>query len=180
MNTGITSARYAKALFRFAQENAEEKSVYSEMEQLLHSFTAHPQLAVMLGNPALTQKQLEELLVAAATIGKEVTATTKRFMQLLVKQHRAELAPYAAVSYRAQYRKAKGLIEARLTTAVPTTEAITERMRQMVEKRTGCKVSFETRQDAEIGGGFVLEYDTYRMDASLRKQFADLRRSLIG
>lgn len=180
MNTGITSARYAKALLRFATENGEEQRVYAEMGQLLQSFVAEPRLTAMLQNPALPAKQLSDLLVAAATTPQKVTKTTKRFMPLLVANKRADLAQYVAASFQAQYREAKGLIEARLTTAVPATEAITERMRKLVEQRTGRKVSFETREDAKIGAGFVLEYDTYRMDASLRRQFADLKRSLAG
>lgn len=181
MNTGITSARYAKALLRFATENGEEARVYEEMGQLLHAFTAEPRLTAMLQNPALPGNQLASLLTAAATpVGKSVSATSTRFMDLLVKHKRADLAQYVAVSYQTQYRQVKGLIEARLTTAVPATKAVTERMRSLVEKRTGCKVSFDTKTDDTIGAGFVLEYDTYRMDASLKRQFADLRRTLAG
>ena len=180
MNTGITSARYAKVLLRFAAENGEEQRVYGEMGQLLQSFALQPRLAALLQNPALPAAKQADLLVAAATTADGASDTVKRFMQVLVAQKRAPLAQYVAVSYQAQYREAKGLIEARLTTAVPATEAVTERMRQLVERRTGRKVSFETRQDDAIGAGFVLEYDTYRMDASLRRQFADLKRALAG
>lgn len=181
MNTGITSARYAKALLRFATENGEEAKVYAEMGQLLQSFVAEPRLTAMLQNPALPPAQQSALLVAAATpAGKTVTASVKRFMDLLVKQKRADLAQYAAASFLAQYREEKGLIEASLTTAVPATDAITERMRNLVETRTGRKVSFATKTDPDIGAGFILEYGTYRMDASLKRQFADLKRALAG
>lgn len=181
MNTGITSARYAKALLRFATESSEEQRVYGEMGQLLQSFELAPRLNALLQNPALPVDKQTALLVAAATPVKgKPSASITRFMELLCKQKRADLAQYVAVSYQSQYREVKGLIEARLTTAVPATEAVTERMRKLVETRTGRKVSFEARQDAEIGAGFVLEYDTYRMDASLRRQFADLKRTLAG
>ena len=181
MNTGITSARYAKALLRFATENGEEQLVYDEMEQLLQSFVAAPRLSVMLQNPALPLDKQVALLIAAATSAKaKMSVSIVRFMDLLCKQKRADLAQYVAVSYLSQYRQSKGFIEASLTTAVPATEAVTQRMRSLVEKRTGCKVSFDVKTDESIGAGFVLEYDTYRMDASLKRQFADLKRAMAG
>ncbi|MBR1446518.1 MAG: F0F1 ATP synthase subunit delta, partial [Alloprevotella sp.] len=44
--------------------------------------------------------------------------------------------------------------------------------------RTRSKVEFSTVVDPELGGGFVLEYDTSRLDASLRTQIQELRRTL--
>ncbi len=180
MNTGITSARYAKALLRFATENGEEERVYGEMRQLLQAFQAAPRLRVLLQNPALPATQQASLLVAAATTEKGISTSSERFMAVLCQARRADLAQYVAVSFQTQYREAKGLIEARLTTAVPATEDITKQMQKLVEQRTGRKVSFETHHDADLGAGFVLEYDTYRMDASLRRQFNDLRRTLAS
>ena len=43
-------------------------------------------------------------------------------------------------------------------------------MRQLVEGRTNGTVEFQTEVNPNIIGGFVLEYDTYRMDASVKKQ----------
>ncbi|MBR1838518.1 MAG: F0F1 ATP synthase subunit delta [Bacteroidaceae bacterium] len=180
MNTGITSARYAKALLTYATELKQEEAVYQEMAQLLQSFKAQPRLAALLQNPALPNKQKTELLIAAATTSNGVSTATKRFMSVLVDNKRADVAQYIAVSFQNQYRQEKKLIEARLTTAITPSPTITERMRTMVEKRTGCKVSFDTVVDAEIGAGFVLEYDTYRMDASLRRQLSDLKRALAS
>ena len=52
-------------------------------------------------------------------------------------------------------------------------------MRQMVESKTRGTVEFNTEVDPDIIGGFILEYDTYRMDASvktgLRKILAELK-----
>jgi F-type H+-transporting ATPase subunit delta len=38
----------------------------------------------------------------------------------------------------------------------------------LVESNTNGTVEFETEVDADIIGGFILEYDTYRMDASVK------------
>ena len=43
-------------------------------------------------------------------------------------------------------------------------------MKQMVESNTNGTVEFETEVNPEIIGGFILEYDTYRLDASVQNQ----------
>ena len=45
-----------------------------------------------------------------------------------------------------------------------------QKLRQMVEDRTNGIVEFETEVNRDIIGGFILEYDTYRMDASVKSQ----------
>ena len=51
-------------------------------------------------------------------------------------------------------------------------------MRHMVESRTKGIVEFETEVDPEIIGGFVLEYDTYRMDASVKSKLNSILNTL--
>ena len=45
-----------------------------------------------------------------------------------------------------------------------------QKMRQMVESKTNGTVEFETEVDPDIIGGFILEYDTFRMDASVKSK----------
>ena len=65
-------------------------------------------------------------------------------------------------------------------TASQPSQQVEARLRQLVGSKTsGSKVEFVSEVDPDIIGGFVLEYDTYRMDASvktgLRKILAELK-----
>ena len=64
-------------------------------------------------------------------------------------------------------------------TATPVSSATERKMQEMVESMTHGTVEFNTEVDPDIIGGFILEYDTYRMDASvkthLRKILAELK-----
>ena len=62
-----------------------------------------------------------------------------------------------------------------LTSVLPWEEA---KMKQMVESRTQGTVEFQTEIDPEIIGGFILEYDTYRMDASVQSQLRNILTQL--
>ena len=45
-----------------------------------------------------------------------------------------------------------------------------QKMRSLVESKTQGTVEFETEVDPDIIGGFILEYDTFRMDASVKSK----------
>ena len=53
-----------------------------------------------------------------------------------------------------------------------------QKMRQMVESKTQGTVEFETEVNPDIIGGFILEYDTYRMDASVKSKLNNILNTL--
>ena len=53
-----------------------------------------------------------------------------------------------------------------------------QKMRQMVESNTNGTVEFETEVNPDIVGGFILEYDTYRMDASVKTRLNSILKQL--
>ena len=83
-----------------------------------------------------------------------------------------------ANSYVTLYRQQKNIIRGRLTTAARVSPATEQKMRQMVENKTNGTVEFETEVNPDIIGGFILEYDTYRMDASVQSRLRDILNTL--
>lgn len=178
MDIGIVASRYAKALLRFAMEKNEEKAVYAEMQRLDHSFRNVSALNTTLQNPILSHDQKVSLLCAACTESEEIAASTARFIRLVVEKKRADFMHFIATSFIHLYETEKHIVNARLTLSSPATEKIASRLQALVEARTHRKVHFDTKIDPSLEGGFILEYDDYRLDASLRGQFDKLRREL--
>ena len=83
-----------------------------------------------------------------------------------------------ANSYLTLYRQQKNIIRGKLTTAVPVSSDIEEKMQKMVESRTNGTVEFSTEVNPEILGGFILEYDTYRLDTSVKSQLKNILKEL--
>ena len=48
----------------------------------------------------------------------------------------------------------------------------------MVEDKTQGSVEFNTKIDNELIGGFILEYDDYRMDASVKSKLRGILSEL--
>ena len=180
MDLGIISMRYAKALLKFAAEHKEEERVYAEMGNVTAAFAKVEALQHALLNPVLTDAQREQLLATAAGSEKDLTATTRRFIHLVVTKGRADIMQLIARSYGTLFRRERHIIEGSLTVPVSLTPELTERLRSIVEKRTDCRVDFSVKADKELLGGFVLQYDTYRLDASVKTQLQKMKRELAG
>jgi ATP synthase F1, delta subunit len=178
MDIGIISTRYAKTLLRFATDNKEEDRVYQEMTTLAAAFQKVPELLQTLTNPVLDNAKKSELLICAACGISEVSYSTNRFVDLIVRNHRASMIHFIALTFCSLYLKSKGIIRGILTVPVSVSASTSQKLRHMVETRTKSNVEFTVNVDPKIEGGFILQYDTYRLDASLRTQLLQLRRSL--
>lgn len=166
MEIGVISVRYARALMKSATELKQEDKVYKEMQVLAQSYIQVPELRFTIDNPMLAQDKKQGLLETAC--GTDVSDLTKRFIALVLKEGRESTLQFMAASYITLYRQQKNITRGRLITATPVSPDVETKMKQMVVSKTRGTVEFNTEIDPDIIGGFILEYDTYRMDASVK------------
>ena len=177
MDIGVISVRYARALLKSATDAKIEDGVYQQMQLLAKSFIEVPQLRQTIDNPMLSKDKKEMLLVTAAD-GEQASPLTKAFIALVLREDRENMIQFMANSYVTLYRKQKNVIRGKLTTAVAVAPATEQKMRRMVESRTQGIVEFETEVNPDIIGGFILEYDTFRMDASVKSKLNSILNTL--
>ncbi|MBP3768087.1 MAG: F0F1 ATP synthase subunit delta [Prevotella sp.] len=168
MDIGVISVRYARALLKSAVDAHLEDAVYAEMQSVAKSYIEVPQLRQTIDNPMLSKEDKERLLLTA--VGTKPSALVKTFIALVLKEDRENVMQFIANSYITLYRQQKNIIRGKLTTAARVSAQTEQKMRQMVESKTNGTVEFETEVNPDIIGGFILEYDTYRMDASVKTQ----------
>jgi len=176
MDIGVISVRYARALLKSATEQKQDETVYQEMQLLAKSYVDVPQLRHTIDNPMLSKEKKEMLLLTA--VGGQPTELTKAFIQLVLREGREPVMQFIANSYVTLYRQQKNVIRGRLITAARVSPATEQKMRQMVESKTNGTVEFETEVNPDIIGGFILEYDTYRMDASVKAKLNRILNTL--
>ena len=176
MDIGVISVRYAKALLKSATDQKLEEKVYQEMMTIAKSYLEVPQLRQTIDNPMLSKDKKQMLLLTA--VGEKPSELTKSFIQLVLKEDRENVMQFMANSYITLFRKQKNVIRGKLTTAARVSAQTEQKMRQMVESKTNGTVEFETEVNPDIIGGFILEYDTYRMDASVKTQLNNILNTL--
>ncbi len=168
--------RYARALLKSATDAKQEDTVYQEMMTVAKSYIDVPALRQTIDNPMLSKDKKEALLQVAA--GEQPSALTKSFISLVLKEDRENMIQFMANSYITLYRKQKNVIRGKLITAARVSVATEQKMRQMVESKTNGTVEFETEVNPDIIGGFILEYDTFRMDASVKSKLNNILNTL--
>ena len=176
MDIGVISVRYARALLKSATEQKLEDAVYSEMQTLAESYIRVPQLRFTIDNPMLAKDKKKMLMLTAC--GHEGNTLTERFFDIVLQEDREGILQFMANSYITLYRQQKNVIRGRLITATAVNTATEQKMRQMVESRTNETVEFESEVNPDIIGGFILEYDTYRMDASVKTKLSSILNTL--
>ena len=176
MDIGVISMRYARALLKSATDQKQEDAVYQEMMTVAKSYLDVPALRHTIDNPMLSKDKKEALLLVAA--GEKPCELTKAFIALVLKEDRENVMQFMANSYITLYRKQKNVIRGKLTTAARVSVETEQKMRQMVESKTNGTVEFETEVNPDIIGGFILEYDTFRMDASVKSKLNNILNTL--
>ena len=177
MDIGIISVRYARALLKSAVDAKLDQQLYQEMQMLARSYVEVPQLRHTIDNPML-DKEKKEMLLLTAVGGEDASPLAKAFVALVLKEDRENMIQFMAHSYVTLYRQQKNIIRGKLTTAVAVAPATEQKMRQMVESKTKGNVEFESHVNPDIIGGFILEYDTFRMDASVKSRLNNILNSL--
>lgn len=168
MDLGLISVRYARALLKASVEAKLSGDVYGDMQTLAGSYIKVPELRFTIDNPMLSKEKKEDILVTAA--GGKPCSLTKTFLKLVLKEDRESMMQFMANSFITLYRRQNNLVRAKLLTATAVVPVTEQMLRQLVESKTSGTVEFETEVNSDIIGGFVLEYDTYRMDASVKSK----------
>ncbi len=146
------------------------------MRLLARNYLDVPQLRKTVDNPMLPKEKKEQILLLAC--GGYPSSETKTFIRLVLKHGREDTVQFMANSFVTLYRKERNIISSRLVTAVNVDKTTEQKMRDLIGKRSNSNVEFMTEVNPDIIGGFILEYDTYRMDASVRTQLRNILKEL--
>ena len=176
MDIGVISVRYARALLKSATDARLDDQVYREMMTLAKSYVDVPALRQTIDNPMLSKEKKQALLLTAS--GEKPSLLTQTFISLVLREDRENVMQFIANSYVTLYRKQKNVIRGKLTTAARVTADTEQKMRQLVQSKTNGIVEFETEVNPDIIGGFILEYDTFRMDASVKSKLNNILNTL--
>ena len=179
MDNGLIPRRYAKALYKFAKEHGSTEKVYEEMKRVVYSFEQNPELQKTLANPFVKEEDKSALLKAAA--GDKVENDYLGFIKLLLEMHSEDYALLIALAYRDLYREENKISQVKITTATTLPEAELQKLRGMVEKAfPGRTLEFEDAIDPALIGGFIIDVDDSRMNASISNEIEQLRLNLIS
>ena len=179
MNDGLIPQRYARALYKFALERNNATAVYEEMKQVADSFESAPALQRVMTNPFVDRERKEKLLVSAA--GDKVEDDYRRFVKLVLDHNREAYAYCMALDYRRIYRDVNHIAQVVITTAAELPEEEMAKIKGVVSDAfKGYTLEFSSRINPDLIGGFIVDVNSTRMDASISNELEQLRQKLLS
>ena len=173
MSQAITLARpYARALFLLAKEAGLLKSV-SESLSFSAQASVVPELAVLLGNPRVSDAQLLDLLSPV-----EANETMQRFLTVLAENNRLALLPEVSELFEQLRAESERVLKANITSAVALSDAELSKLTDALKKRFGRDVEVQTSVDASLIGGSIIDTGDLVIDGSVRNKLARLNAGL--
>lgn len=175
MSQALTLARpYARAAFALARE-AGALPAWSQALNFAARVAAEPQVAALLGHPALRVEDAVELLAPEGADER-----VRRFLALLAENKRLALLPEIADLFEALRLEAERVVKARVTAAAPLGPAEIEKIKAALRRRFGREIEVETAQDPSLIGGAVIDAGDVVIDGSLRSKLERLQTVLAS
>lgn len=188
MNEGLIPKRYAKALYKFACEKGADLGLYRLMGNLGRSFADNPALDSTVANPFVGGDEKIGLLKTAAAVSDasassedvKVAEVYADFLKLLRDNKRLPMAAAIARAYCDIYRKENRIYRVTVVSAKPLDAPEQKRLLKLIENHLdGGKMEYTFSTDSELIGGFTVDIDNERLDASVKNELKQLRLKLL-
>jgi F-type H+-transporting ATPase subunit delta len=176
MSVQRIASRYAKSILDLAIEKGAAEAVAGDMATI-KSATSHREFYTLLKSPIINLEK-KTAIVEEIFSGK-LSELTSKYLKLVLGKSREEYLPEIADEFLIQYKNLKKVTSVEITTAEPLSGAAVEILRQKLVASGAChpNVELTAKTDADIIGGFVLEFDSKRYDSSVAHKLAQLKAS---
>ena len=177
MDNGKISVRYARALFQLTQEQGCEDAVYAGLTHFAHNYLlAIAQFNEVLADPIVARDEKVKLLELA--VGNPIHDTLKQFIAFVADQKREDKMFLIAMKYMEMYRAKHNILSTQVTTATELPEGTYDKIRAFVKQTLDADAEIEVHIDPSLIGGFILDIENTRMDASVVGQLNALKNRL--
>lgn len=176
MKSTRAAGRYSKALLELAIERNELEQIKDDALVVLNAIHNSRELRNLLASPVVKPLQKQAILVQI--FEKNTSLLTTQFITLLVKQGRGGILEEVYLAFMSQYRDSKNILEATFITSTQVPAATIAALKSMLEKATSKNVEVKQTVDANLIGGYIVDMQNYRLDASLAGGMKKLKKEL--
>ena len=199
MNTGIIATRYATALLKLVEETGSGELVAAQVQVIEKALDEVPDFRRAVDDPAVAAVQ--KISLFEASLKDSMAQELHKFLELLIRNGRIGDVRLVLTTFVTEYYRSRHIKRARLVVAdpalldpeptpsdpVPVEGSLRQaqrltlesRLRDLIEKQTGCRLILKTEVNPSLIGGFVFEVEDTVLDASVSRQLDIIRRQLI-
>ncbi len=176
MELSKISTRYAKAIYNYALSVNEETVVRIELQEIVKRFVEMPHLKEVMDNPTIASNKKETLLLTI--VGEKPSKAYRSAIRLIIDNHREDYVSSIALIYEKIYKAQKGIISAKLKSVTDMADSTKDELKNIISDGRQT-VDFQIEKVPSIIGGFILEVEDIRLDASVQNQLKEIKKELI-
>jgi len=167
---------YAKAVFDLAQETNSFDEWSSALENLA-AISQDDAFIALVNDPRVEGSKTAELLADVAKDSLPEGGTN--LINLLVQNDRVLALADIKQQYGDLVAKAKAIVNAKVTTALPLTSDQKSSLQAALETRLGMKVEIDESVDASLVGGAIIQAGDLVIDGSAQGRIEKLTSALM-
>ena len=168
---------YAQALLGLAKSSGEVDQIRVELVQLGELMDEAPELEEYLKSPLVKEESRREAV--ESLFRGRLSDLLVDTLQVMNRKGRLELIHALVEAYRQEYEELMGQVDVRVTTAIPLTDAVRQRLRMTTSKLTGKDAQLVEKVDPSILGGMILQIGDGKMDTSIARKIRKLADEMV-
>ncbi len=171
------SRRYAKALMLIGKEDGNADLYKDELDHVVQLFNTNEEFEKAVMNPLFGKNERRNVL-SKVLEKTDLSKVMKSFLVLLFDKGRIGFLREISDFYKKLADELKGVVHAKLVSAVELSSDAVEKIRQGLAERTGKDIILDIEQDTDLIGGIVTEIGDLVLDGSVKTQLFNMRESL--
>ena len=169
--------RYAEAAFELATRDDALDAWMTGLE-VASAIFSEANVAPVVHNPAIPLR--DRIAIVARLLDGRVPPSVANLARLLVERGKSDRLSAVAAEYRRLLNRARGVVEATVTSAAPLSPTEADALRSKIAGMTGQSVDLTLTVDDALIGGLTVRVGDTLYDASVRGRLERLREQLVA
>ncbi|HXC16501.1 MAG TPA: ATP synthase F1 subunit delta [Holophagaceae bacterium] len=178
MSRYLIARRYAKVLLDLGEKAGSAPAVGQELDRIAALVTGNADLSRLAVSPMQTPKK-KAIVFDAVLASADATDLLRRFFKVVAEAGRLDCTAAIRLAFHELADERAGIVEAKVASAQPLSDAQAQALSQALAKRTGKIVRLAFRQDPTLIGGLKVQVGSTVLDASLRGKLAQIKQQLL-
>jgi F-type H+-transporting ATPase subunit delta len=167
---------YAASIFELAEEQGRSDELLGELLDLVAYLDRNPEFDGFLASP-LVEEPARAAVVEKLFRGRASDLLVDALQVINQKGRLGKLRAIAA-AFRGELRRRRGLVDARVTVAVPLAPEQRESLSRVIARFTGKQPELVERVEPSILGGFIVEVEGQKLDTSVAARLRGVAAAL--
>jgi len=169
---------YGDALFSLLTDEDEQalSEVLLQLKAISEIFAQAPDFVKLLKTPTVSAQDKQQLITEV--FSEKLHRFVLNFLLVLNENGRIDSFDKILAYFNQLYNDYKNIADVTVTSAMPLTESMSEKIRAKMETVTGKTVNMTLKNDPSIIGGVVISYGNTTIDGSVKARLEQLKNDI--